>query len=265
MTGLIFDIKRFAVHDGPGIRVTVFFKGCPLKCAWCHNPESIGRLPQQVKKTVKLDGREYIRNEIIGYEIQEEQLLDEIQKELVFMNQSGGGVTFSGGEPLLQPDFLLVMLKACQKKGIHTAVDTSLFTSWEVIERVAGFTDLFLVDLKLIDNELHRQYTGVLNTLILENLRKLSASGSKIRIRIPFIPGVNTSSVNIQNSIDFLMNLPNPVEGVDLLPFHNTASEKYKRVGLENKFAHIQSMKKEDLKESEELFTNAGFSIKIGG
>ena len=160
MKGLIFDIKRFAVHDGPGIRTTVFFKGCPLKCAWCHNPESIGCKPLHINKEYKLNSRTYLKPEIIGREITEDELFAEIIKEQVFMDESGGCVTFSGGEPLLQHGFLLKMLEICKSNNIHTAVDTSLYSSWETIGKISESANLFLVDLKLIDDSKHQQYTG---------------------------------------------------------------------------------------------------------
>lgn len=265
MLGFIFDIKRFAVHDGPGIRATVFFKGCALNCMWCHNPESIKRNPQKVNKTVMLNGREYTKTETIGYEITVNSLFDELLKEQVFMAESGGGVTFSGGEPLMQHEFLYEMLKMCKAHGIHTAVDTTLYASWEKISRLATVTDLFLVDLKVMDNGLHKQYTGVENKTVLENLVKLSASGAAIVIRIPVIPAVSDTPENIKETINFLKTLPEPVNGINLLPFHNTANEKYKRVAKDNPFGHLKSMKKEELVNIKNEFENAGFYVKIGG
>ncbi|MDR1055273.1 MAG: glycyl-radical enzyme activating protein [Prevotellaceae bacterium] len=265
MTGIIFDIKRFAVHDGPGIRTTIFFKGCSLKCSWCHNPESIGLTPLQICKTVKLNSREFVKEEIVGYEISDEQLFNELKKEQVFMNESGGGVSFSGGEPLIQYNFLLKMLEICKIHGIHTAVDTSLFSSWKIIDEINRLSDLFLIDLKLMDDAKHQQYTGVSNKPILENIIKLSDAGANIRIRIPIIPNVNDTQDNITQSISFIKNLPKPVNGIDLLPFHNTANEKYKRVKMDNLFGHIRSLKKEELEGLKNRFENVGFTVKIGG
>lgn len=265
MKGTIFDIKRFAVHDGPGIRTTVFFKGCPLQCQWCHNPESIDRNPVCIRKTSMLNGREFSEDETIGYEISPEELFRELQKEQVFMDESGGGVTFSGGEPLMQHEFLFEMLRLCKQSGIHTAVDTTLFSSWGIVEKTADLTDLLLVDLKLMDDELHQRYTGVSNKVILSNIQQVAQTPVPMRIRIPMIPGVSVTPENIAQSIAFLSALNGSIEAVDLLPFHNTANEKYKRFHIENQFSDKHSMKKEELSPVKAQFETAGFSVKIGG
>jgi pyruvate formate lyase activating enzyme len=265
MTGIIFDIKRFAVHDGPGIRTTVFLKGCPLCCGWCHNPEGIGLMPGQVSRELKLNGRSFSREEAIGYEISAEKLFAELEKERIFMDESGGGVTFSGGEPLQQHDFLVAMLRMCKNNGIHTAVDTSLYVGWEKIKDVAELADLFLIDLKLMDSAVHQHYTGVPNELILENIGKLTDSDVSVIIRIPMIPDVTTTAENTLQSILFLQSLNGKIQEVHLLPFHNTANEKYKRVGRENAFGQLKSLPKEAIKEIEQQYSNAGFTVKIGG
>ena len=265
MTGIIFDIKRFAIHDGPGIRTTVFLKGCPLHCLWCHNPESIEQKPYSYKKVLKLNGQTFSKDEVIGYEITTNQLFAELEKERVFMDESGGGVTFSGGEPLMQHAFLMEMLTICRKNGIHSVVDTSLYASWENILAVAAFTDLFLVDLKLMNSEAHLKYIGVYNELILDNIRKLSTLDADIIIRIPVIPMVTDSTENIVESISFLQTLNGKIKEVHLLPFHQTANEKYKRMGKENSFGHLDSLPKDDIKAIEKQYTDAGFKVKTGG
>ena len=265
MTGIIFDIKRFAVHDGPGIRTTVFLKGCPLHCSWCHNPEGIDKNPCSVDKVLKLNGRSFTKEEAIGYEISTDKLFVELEKERVFMDESTGGVTFSGGEPFLQHDFLTEMLKICKSMGIHTTVDTSLFVPWENIFTVIKYIDLFLVDLKLMDSDLHERYTGVPNELILDNLRKLSELDVPVIIRIPVIPELTTTEENITQTISFLKSLNGKIKEVDLLPFHNTANGKYKRFGKDNPFGNFKSMKKDDIKNIEIKFNNAGFVVKTGG
>jgi pyruvate formate lyase activating enzyme len=265
MDGIIFDVKRFAVHDGPGIRTTVFFKGCPLHCLWCHNPESIDPMPVCIETISKLNGREYPDIKEIGYQTGAEELLSELQKEQVFMDESGGGVTFSGGEPLLQHKFLIEMLKLCKTYGIHTTIDTTLYAGWEIISRTLEWTDLFLIDLKLMDDMLHQKYTGVSNQIVLENIRKLSERGSSFRIRIPMIPEISTTLENVKQSIVFLKELPNPPEGIDLLPFHNTAKEKYKRFNMDNYFVNCHSLPKEELTGIKTQFEEAGFEVKIGG
>ena len=265
MTGIIFDIKRFAVNDGPGIRTTVFLKGCPLRCRWCHNPESIDPAPCSVSKVLKLNGQCFIKEETYGYEISIDKLFSELEKERVFMDESGGGVTFSGGEPLQQFIFLTEMLTICKRHDIHTAIDTALFASWENIKAVVELADLFLVDLKLMDSAAHKKYTGIPNEQILDNIRKLSASDTSIILRIPMIPGVTTSADNISQSISFLKSLNGKISEVHLLPFHNAAKEKYIRVGKENLFGNVKSLQKEEVEEIENQFINAGFLVKIGG
>ncbi|OYT13869.1 MAG: hypothetical protein B6I19_02890 [Bacteroidetes bacterium 4572_114] len=168
MRGIVFDIKRFAIHDGPGIRTTIFLKGCPLKCWWCHNPES-----QDIKtftdvKTIVLDGAPFEKQEEIGKLMSVEELLEIIEKESVFYDESGGGVTFSGGEPLLQHEFLLEILKALKQKNIHTTVDTCGFAKWEIFEQIIDYTDLFLYDLKHIDQKKHKLFTGADNKQMIQ-------------------------------------------------------------------------------------------------
>jgi pyruvate formate lyase activating enzyme len=263
--GIIFDIKRFAVHDGPGIRTTVFLKGCPLGCVWCHNPESIDPSIKTVAKTVYIGKKKFTEDETVGREMTVEEVMTELRKEKVFMEESGGGVTFSGGEPLFQSGFLTEMLEACQKENIHTTVDTCGFAPWNVLERVARHTDLFLYDLKLMDNDLHKNYTKVSNKIILENLSALLKTGKKVRIRIPLIPGISFTGNNISETIVFLSKLNNPVEGVDLLPYHNTAAHKYTRFGIDNKLNGLKTVNKVELTEVKRSFEEAGFEVKTGG
>ncbi|MBR3848704.1 MAG: glycyl-radical enzyme activating protein, partial [Oscillospiraceae bacterium] len=207
----IFDIQRSSFHDGPGIRTTVFFKGCNLACAWCHNPESQSFLKETLNFPDKTTpcGRDYTADEVF-----ETVLRDEL-----FYEASGGGVTFSGGECMLQLDFLLEILKKCKEHGLHTAVDTAGNVPWESFEKVLPFTDLFLYDIKTMDDSLHKKYTGVGNGLILENLSRLFKSGAKIWIRIPVICGINDSEEEMQKICTFLNAIGIP-EAVELLPYH---------------------------------------------
>ena len=263
--GIIFDIKRFAVHDGPGIRTTVFMKGCPLSCQWCHNPESRSADICTVSKTVRVGDKTFTEDEIVGHEMTVEEVMKELHKEQIFMEESGGGVTFSGGEPLQQANFLLEMLAACKLEKMHTTVDTTGFSNWKTLEKVAQHTDLFLYDLKLIDDNRHKIYAGVSNQLILDNLERLLEMGKKVRIRIPMIPGITFTEENINQTIAYLSGLRFPIEGIDLLPYHNTASHKYERFGLENKLGELKSIRKSDLEETKLRFGKAGFEVKIGG
>lgn len=263
--GIIFDIKRFAVHDGPGIRTTVFLKGCPLRCAWCHNPESINAALCEVPKTVRIGNKIFTENETVGREISVGVLMQELEKEKIFMDESGGGVTFSGGEPLMQPEFLNEALLACKNAGMHTAVDTSGYARWKIMEKAAKWTDLFLYDLKIMNDELHQKYTGVSNKIILENLTRLLDIKSKVLIRIPMIPGITFTENNIRDILVFLRQLEHPVEGINLLPYHSTASHKYERFGIENTLPKMKSMNKKNLEEVKKQFEKVGFKVKIGG
>lgn len=264
MKALIFDIKRFAVHDGPGIRVTVFFKGCQMSCWWCHNPEGISPEPEKYVKETLLDGKLITEELVAGEWIGLGDLMKEIEKERIFIDQSGGGVTFSGGEPFMQAEFLISALKECKKRAIHTAIDTSGFTSEQMISQAAGIADMFLYDLKFIDEEEHFKYTGVSNKQILRNLRILSELKSNIHIRIPVIPGINDQSHHISELIDFLKQLDG-IENVDLLPYHFYARNKYLRFNRINKLKEIEKTSDLHLDNLKAQFVNAGFRVKIGG
>jgi pyruvate formate lyase activating enzyme len=268
--GVIFDIKRFALHDGPGIRTTVFLKGCPLSCWWCHNPESrsskpdityrasmcircgacVDACPDNVRSLI--DGsvvRDAARctlcgtcvemcpsnaAEIIGRELSADELMERIDKDTPFYDQSGGGVTFSGGEPLAQPGFLEEILERCGDREIHRTVDTCGFAPPDTLRAVAEKTDLFLFDLKLMDPDRHLEFTGVGNDLILDNLRMLAGMGLDIQIRIPVIPDVTDSIKNVEMVGEFVASLPHPPP-VRLLKHHPTAMEKYARFNIENR------------------------------
>ena len=168
--GVIFDIKRFAVHDGPGIRTTIFLKGCPLSCWWCHNPESRSDEPQQSVRHLTLEGGIFDKEEITGYEVGVDEIIQQVERDRIFYEESGGGVTLSGGEPLNQPQFCRELLRSLKTSGFHTALDTTGYAPEEDILSVMPFTDLFLYDLKLMDETEHLKYTGVSNKGILENL-----------------------------------------------------------------------------------------------
>ena len=249
MTSVIFDIQRFSVHDGPGIRTTVFMKGCPLSCRWCHNPEGLSRTIQlQYFKekciSCSLCGkREQLSDAkncpsgaltVCGREISEDVLLKEVLKDRIFYNEEGG-VTFSGGECLLYANFVTAMLKRLKCEGIHTAIDTCGYVSWSEIEKTLPFCDLYLYDVKCITSSLHKEYTGVSNELILENLKKLSACGKDIWIRIPVIPGFNNSEKEMTLIADFISSLKN-VKQTTLMPYHSLGASKYETLSLKYGF-----------------------------
>ena len=223
-SGVVFSIEEFAVNDGPGIRTTVFLKGCPLRCAWCHNPEGQRREPQPLTKQG--------RTEISGYSIDAEALAARIRRDEDIFRDSGGGVTFTGGEPLAQADFLCEVLD--QLSGIHRAVETSGYGSEEVFKRGLERVDYVLFDIKIVDTELHKRWTGVGNELIKANLKNLCESGKPFVARVPLIPGVNDSAENMEATAELLVGAKG-LERVELLRYHKTAGAKYPMVGMEYK------------------------------
>jgi pyruvate formate lyase activating enzyme len=251
MEGIIFNIQRFSVNDGPGIRTTVFLKGCPLGCWWCHNPEGI---PFNV---VKFSGKE------IGREWNIEELYSEINKDRIFYDESGGGVTFSGGEPLAQFEFLEAALRKCSKEGIHTVVDTSGYAEKDVFKKIMPFTKLFLYDLKLIDPTEHHKYTGVTNELILDNLNFLIESKAKVVVRIPLIPGITAIIQNLSGIIDHLNNT-DPKPPVHLLNYHRIADGKYEKFGIANRMKGRKEISSTEREEIRNLYENSGFKVKMG-
>lgn len=269
-TGIIFDIKRFAIHDGPGIRTTVFLKGCPLSCWWCHNPESqslkpdllyrrrlcvgcgtcVDACPQEARS---LTGEGVYRDaarcivcgacaeacpsgalEQVGRRVSVDDVIGEIKRDTPFFDQSGGGVTVSGGEPFSQPRFLVELLERCAQLDIHTTVDTCGFAPPELVRDVAGKTDLFLFDLKYMDPQRHEELTGVDNDVILRNLATLSAMGKEICVRVPVIPAVTDSEDNLDAIGRFVSSLARR-PSVTLLPHHKTAMEKYTRFDVDKR------------------------------
>ena len=299
--GVIFDIKKFAVHDGPGIRTTVFFKGCPLRCPWCHNPEGISPCPEIMvfsdrclkgcrlcldacprgalsrrKGCVVLDrGRcdgcgncaracpaEALQE--TGRTVSAGEVMDELAKDAPFYQESGGGVTFSGGEPLRQPEFLLELLRRCRAGNFHAAVDTSGHAPFAVLERIMPLADLFLYDLKLLDDARHQRLTGVSNRLLLDNLRRLSRSGSPLAIRVPLVPGCNDAAADLGQMADFCAALPNR-HPVHLLPYHRGYSGKAKRLGLVDRMAGTVPPAAAAVERAREIFEKRKLSVKIGG
>jgi pyruvate formate lyase activating enzyme len=298
--GVVFDIKKYAIHDGPGIRTTVFLKGCLLHCKWCHNPEGLDVEPELTFKENRCleDCQECLRVcepkalsstnehiavdknlctlcgdceeecpaealEIIGKKLSTEDIMREIEKDTVFYDESKGGATFSGGEPLMQPGFLHSLLVECKKKRIHTTVDTCGYAPFEVLEKIRDKVDLFLYDLKLIDDKKHRDNTGVSNNIILENLKKLSERKSTIAVRIPIIPGINDTVQNIQDTAEFLCSLYK-IHTISLLPYHEMGKKKYKRLEKAFESRSIKKNSVEKIRKIQQRFEQAGFQVKIG-
>ncbi len=230
MKGIIFDIRHFSVNDGPGIRTTVFFKGCPLRCRWCHNPEGQSFDPESYTRINKLTGREFEVREVAGNSVSVSQVMGEIEKDIPVYDESGGGVTFSGGEPLGQPAFLMALLNACAGKQIHTAVDTCGYAGKKDFEQVIPLTSLFLFDLKIAKDEEHKRHTGVSVTPVLRNLENAAAAGKEIIIRIPLVSGITDTGHNLSRLRDIAASFSG-VSRVDLLPYHSTGICKYPKFG----------------------------------
>ncbi|MEE9443988.1 MAG: glycyl-radical enzyme activating protein [candidate division Zixibacteria bacterium] len=267
MTGLIIDIKKFAIHDGPGIRTTVFFKGCSLSCQWCHNPESrrneIETICVKIRKGQSVKDQKE-KKEIFGRRVTVEEIMDEISKDKIFYEQSGGGVTFSGGEPMMQVDFLCELLKTCKNEEYHTVVDTSGYAPTEDFDKVHTLTDLFLFDLKLIDEKEHKKYVGVSNKLILENITQLLKWGNIVVPRIPLIPDITDTETNLQNTADFLAELKT-IQNVSLLPYNKLAEDKRQKFSMEQRLGKLDSQTKEELNQIAGIFERRGFQVSIGG
>lgn len=266
MNGLIFDIKKFALHDGPGIRTTVFFKGCSLDCWWCHNPESIRKLPEKIMVSSNKSRYKSCEEteELFGRELSATELLTEIKKDQLFYDESGGGVTFSGGEPLLQVKFLREVLLLCRQSGINTAIDTSGYVGNSYFGKVYDYTDLFLFDVKIIDDELHKRFTGVSNKLILDNLEWLTEKGEKVIIRIPLIPGITDTEKNLSEVASYLMKLKN-IGKIDLLPYNEIAESKYKRFKKPSRLGSLKSQDEEKLNQIKSYFGNLSSEISLRG
>ena len=265
MQGTIFNIQHFSIHDGPGIRTTVFFKGCNLKCAWCHNPESQSAIPELMfhekkcigcgacvdiceRKARRIANGQLIHLydictncgkcaevcyskalEIIGQKYTDEDVMEEVMKDTHLYNNSGGGVTFSGGEAMLQIDFLEELLKKCKAMEVSTAVDTAGNIPWKYFQRILPYTDLFLYDLKSMDCNQHQKFTGVDNGRILTNLNKLKKN-SPIWVRIPCIKNVNDSDKEIEAYCRYLQHADN-IQRIELIPYHSYGEHKYKMLG----------------------------------
>jgi len=257
MTGIVFDIKRFAIHDGPGIRTSIFLKGCPLSCWWCHNPES-------QKKGIEHLRFKFKGSLSIGWETTAEELLIEVEKDRPFYEQSNGGITFTGGEPVLQAKFLMETAKLFKQKNFHLCLDTTGYTAPKIFQEVSQYIDLFLFDLKHLDDDYHKKYTGVSNKLILKNLEYLVENKKEVHIRFPLIPNINDQANHLENLAEYLSSLKY-INNIFILPYHKIAQGKYEQLNFENKMNGIQEPTKDEVENTKFFFEKSGFNVKIGG
>jgi pyruvate formate lyase activating enzyme len=300
LEGKIFNIMKYSIHDGPGIRTAVFFKGCPLSCQWCHNPESqnfeqeIMYWPERCLGCGKClevcpsgaimseQGRlSYLRDkcqvcgncceacpagvrELVAKSMTVQEVMTEIEKDIIFYDESGGGVTFSGGEAVMQPAFLLELLRECWKKEIHTAVETCGFLQPESLQAMSAIADLFLYDLKLVDRRRHQEFTGVSNELILENLCWLAEHHPRVIVRVPVIPGVNDDEQSISQIGEFIASLKRVPE-IHCLPYHKAGVEKYRRLGRLYQLPDILPPDQETLEQIVKKLEQYGLKVQIGG
>ena len=295
--GLCFDIQRYSLHDGPGIRTTIFLKGCPLSCPWCHNPESLDRraeirlvaarcircgacheaCPMHLAEPgTAPDPRRCLRcgacaaacptlaRQLVGRTLTVAGFLDAVETDRPFYDESGGGVTFSGGEPLLQWRFLVACLAAARERELHTAVDTSGFASLGTVRRVAALADLFLFDLKVLDEERHRRFTGVPLGPILRNLRALDAAGAQVWLRMPLVPGCNDDRANLEAAGRLVAGLTH-VRRLHLLPYRALGEDKLARLGREPRMDGLRPPTPQAVQDAAGLLRSFGIDVHVGG
>lgn len=299
LKGNVFNIQKYSLHDGPGIRTILFLKGCSLRCKWCCNPESQESNSQVLFIKSRCIGCKKCENacpsnaivfeesrridnlkcthcgacakicmagalELNGTKMSVRDAVEEIKKDRTYYSYSGGGVTLSGGEALLQPDFAAEVLKACKQMGLNTAIETALFVNREAIDAVLPYTDLFLADFKLFDSTAHRSYTGQPNEKIKDNFKYIAQQGGNIIMRIPIIPTINDTKENLEKSAEFAKKIGS-IKEVNLLSYHRLGVNKYEQVGRKYYMPKIKEPGKQKMYEYAKIFKNKGLDIAIGG
>ena len=254
--GRIFNIQRFSIHDGPGVRTIVFLKGCALRCRWCCNPES----QSSEIETMISDGKP----KTVGQDITVKEVMKEVVRDMPYYRRSGGGLTLSGGECLCQADFSAALLAAAKDMGINTAIESTACMEFDKIEKLLPYLDLYLMDIKHINSEKHKAFTGRDNALILENAKKLAVRAKKLIIRVPVVPTFNDTVEEITDISHFAANLPN-VKEIHLLPYHRLGQDKYEGLGREYTLKEITPPKKEHMEKLAEAARQTGLYVQIGG
>lgn len=254
--GRIFNIQRFSIHDGPGIRTIVFFKGCFLRCAWCCNPESQGRDIEAMAEGEK--------TKTVGRDVTVEEIMPELLADIPYYRRSGGGITLSGGEFLCQPKFAKALLMACREQGLHTAVESTGYCDFEKIKELLPYIDLFLMDIKHVNSEKHKEFTGVPCELIMENARKIAENCRELIIRTPVIPGFNDTKEEISSITKFAKSLVG-VREHHLLPYHRLGSDKYRGLGRSYSLSEIEPPSKEKMNYLLSVAEQYGLKCQIGG
>jgi pyruvate formate lyase activating enzyme len=301
LTGLVFDFQRFSIHDGPGIRTLVFLKGCPLSCHWCANPESIGRDPEimlipdnciDCRKCLDICPEGVIREatdqkrvidrnrcvmcgeclrvcyanaiNISGRYLTVSEVLAEVERDRKFYEQTGGGVTFSGGEPTSQPAFLAELARQAQERNLHTAIETCGYVKWDTLKSILKHIDLVMYDIKHMDTEEHRRLTDVPNELILDNLQRIATLGVPFRVRVPLIPGCNDSPENIRATVDFAAGLSN-LEAFDILPYHRMGEPKWRQLDESYVLHEVSPHTREQVFELVDIAREYDIEVTVGG
>lgn len=298
--GIVFDVKRYAVHDGPGIRTTIFLKGCPLRCLWCHNPESWDRAPEPSLRASRcrscgrcvefcpqkavacqdnvavtdpekcvvcgqcLDVCASGAREIVGREVDVPEVIAEIERDVIFYDESGGGVTISGGEPLIQNEFTAALAAEFRHRHLHTALDTTCYAPWSILESLLADVDLFLCDLKHMDSAAHERLTGVPNDLILENIHRLAQRSKALILRVPVIPGLNDSEKNLAALGEFARDLDG-VDRLDLLPYNEVMQAKVARLAKPYELWQAKTPNRERMEQIADRLSACGLNVKIDG
>lgn len=299
MKGIVTDIQRFSLHDGNGIRTTVFLKGCNMACAWCHNPETIKQSQQVMYYSSscinclkcsevckfgahkKVEGKHVFNRELCtncgectkicypgalvmsGRELEVSEVMEEVIQDIDYYKNSGGGVTLSGGEVFVQADFAFEVLKQCKELGINTAIESNMNSNWETMEKVLKVTDLIMLDIKHMHSETHKKWTGIINNRILENIKRLSDENISMIIRTPIIPGVNDTEEAVMEIASFVSALPNVVY-YELLNFNPLGDAKYKALSIENKLEHLRPLSDERMSELKEAAKHFDIVVKVG-